>query len=154
MIEALESLREWSHCVDNAYVADNGFMFAEINAGGKIREFADEIQVEVEDGYMRLPVDADGMPIRVGDEMDTTMCASTVIGIGPDYFVTGERIDDSRLARDGWNLAKNSHHSKPRTVEDVLREIVKLAENTGNGRLDDGDIEGFADEIRELMAND
>lgn len=39
---------------------------------------------------------------------------------------------------------------KPRTIEDVLTELVECAERPG-AKLDRGDIEGFADEIRELI---
>lgn len=35
---------------------------------------------ESHDGYMELPVDADGVPIRIGDEMDVDGDAMTVLG--------------------------------------------------------------------------
>ena len=72
------------------------------------------------DGWVRLPVDADGVPIHVGDVLD---------GYGKTIEVV-----ELRYGRSGWVLisrdgngyadcAAFSHHHAP-TVEDVLREFV------------------------------
>ena len=68
-----------------------------------------------EHGWVRLPVDADGVPIRVGDVME----------------VSNGRRDEVRfltLNENGWAFNEKgwvpnwSHHHKP-TVEDVLTEF-------------------------------
>lgn len=70
--------------------------------------------------YVKLPVDADGVPIRVGDVME--WCDSgetlTVEGIGRDvlFYIDGENAE--------WTAARNKRHHKPPTVEDVLREFA------------------------------
>lgn len=68
---------------------------------------------------IRLPVDADGKAIRVGDTLD---------GYGQTTVVKGLALGD-----DGWsmtcengpwfNFAAFTHHHEP-TVEDVLREFA------------------------------
>ena len=154
MIEALERLREWSHCVDNAYVADNGFMFAEINAGEKIREFADEIQAEVDSKYLLLPVDSEGVPIRVNDMLrrDGDGSIRKVYAVGNDTFVTWDSCEE----RYGLRAPSLWSHVKPRTVEDVLMELVDETARQGHqiGLTAQEIVTKYADEIRELMAND
>lgn len=73
-----------------------------------------------EHGWVRLPVDADGEVIRVGDELD---------GYGKTIEVVEMRCGRSGwvlISRDGGGYADTfafSHHHAP-TVEDVLREML------------------------------
>lgn len=83
-------------------------------------------EMMAEHGWICLPLDADGVPIRVGDKME--FCAfdiehpviRTVDGIGKDVFFAwcGER---------GYQQhdAKRYRHYTPPTVEDVLLEACK-----------------------------
>lgn len=71
--------------------------------------------------YIALPVDADGVPIHVGDVME--WCDSgetlTVEGIGRDvlFYIDGENAE--------WTAARNKRHHHAPTVEDVLLEFAK-----------------------------
>lgn len=73
-----------------------------------------------ESQWVKLPVDADGVPIRVGDVME--WCDSgetlTVEGIGRDvlFYIDGENAE--------WTAARNKRHHHEPTVEDVLREFL------------------------------
>lgn len=80
------------------------------------------------DGWVRLPVDADGVPIHVGDVLD-------------GYSKTIEVVE-LRTGRSGWVLisrdgnayadcAAFTHHHAP-TVEDVLREFADRVCNSGH----------------------
>ena len=67
--------------------------------------------------YTPLPLDADGVPIRVGDVMEYTVTPHTkreVGGIGVECFYANASKFDARYYR---------HHHAP-TVEDVLREFA------------------------------
>ena len=72
-----------------------------------------------EHGWIRLPKDADGEYIHIGDVME--WCDSgetlTVEGIGSDvlFYIDGENAE--------WTAARNKRHHAP-TVEDVLREFT------------------------------
>ncbi len=72
-----------------------------------------------ESQWVKLPKDADGVPIRVGDVVE--WCDSgdtlTVEGIGKDIVFY---IDNGGAE---WTAARNKRHHKP-TVEDVLREFA------------------------------
>lgn len=88
-------------------------------------DHADELE---EHGWVALPRDADGVPIRVGDEM---------------AWETGERIRVASMEYNGhgWLMRDymgdphhlyNARHYHAPTVEDVLREFALACEDEGN----------------------
>lgn len=108
---------------------------------------------EYDQTHMELPVDADGVPIRVGD---------MVFLNGREPFEVGG-VRDTRnqwhvfpydLQR--WYAPLDLHHVTKRTVESVLFEFASRVLNSGHQwGLDAPDVVAeFAAEIRELMAND
>ena len=109
----------------------------------------DEIEREVADRYMELPLDADGVPIRVGDTMawrDGTR--HTVTAVAPNAFTWEED--------DGQHMSVPAHlwyHAKPRTLEDVLEEFASKVLSSGHqwGLDAEKTVEDYADEIRELL---
>lgn len=71
-----------------------------------------------ESGWVRLPVDADGVPIHVGDVMayaDNTKPMEVIALVPPAVFLT----------EDGPRFADMCRHYHAPTVEDVLREFGK-----------------------------
>lgn len=78
------------------------------------------------DKTITLPLDADGVPIRIGDVMDFTknVCDLTVLGIG---IVDSTDSSLGVFVREGhdyvWYNAEFLHHHAP-TVEDVLHEFI------------------------------
>lgn len=118
---------------------------------------ADALEAEVAERYMKLPVDADGVPIHVGDEMETFDCQPqdysrfTVVGYTSE--LPGGKgklmvVDDDVCAE--W-YGCTIHHVKPRTIEDVLRDCCnEWNEHLGND-WESGVYAKYADEIRELM---
>lgn len=86
----------------------------------------------VEHGWVRLPVDADGVPIHVGDRLEHVNGAFTA----NDMTVS---IDGIWRAWDGENghtvLLAKCHHHKP-TVEDVLREFAREIDADAYGITD------------------
>ena len=94
--------------------------------------------------HVELPLDADGVPIHVGDTIEHPNGKHDRV-----RFIT---INDNvpTFNERGW-VASKCRHVEPRTVEDVLRELADVARLDRAHDLDDGDIEGFAAEIRELM---
>ena len=87
-----------------------------------IDDVADEIEAEIDARFMELPVDAEGVPIRVGDVMVDYKTPRNVVAVAPDsFFMSGYEIDS--FYRPG--LARNHrHYVKPRTVEDVTNDIA------------------------------
>ena len=135
-MKSLENLREY---VDRVNLG--GISSAELHSWGM--EIADEIEREVAERYMKLPVDADGVPIHVGDVVQFRNDAPVVVnslGMSSIY-----ENDSGFFARNGGfygqGTLKNVRHVKPRTLFDVLAEVE-------NGELS---IDDAAAEIRELM---
>ena len=120
----------------------------------------DAIESELDECYMELPVDADGVPIHIGD-----LLASYEYGgkqfqcIGLNIESYGEGIIrrtvcmnyDSYSGTGEYTPAIRCHHVKPRTVEDVLHEFVEYVTNGTNVDSYEKDIADYAAEIRELM---
>ena len=105
-------------------------------------------------GWIRLPVDADGVPIHVGDMMCNThkdgFMAKRVTGLC--VHSSGRwtvEVDEAKLR---WHDADKLHHYTPPTVEDVLREFASdIADVLGGDdfRLEDND-ELFAEYAAKL----
>lgn len=114
-----------------------------------------------ESQWVKLPVDADGEPIRIGDVMEwPDGSTAEVVGIGPDTFFYVEDGEDAAE----WSCASDKIHHHAPTVEDVLREFAQeMNENLGmyTGEAIDADewrdadaktVEKFAVKLR--LAND
>ena len=84
-------------------------------------DIADEIEQEIEERYIELPVDMDGVPIHVGDVL-------VAKGVYSPFKVTSLDYAATWMIWDGENVnhwAKDCrHHHKPSTVEDVLSEFT------------------------------
>lgn len=70
-----------------------------------------------EHGWIRLPVDAEGVPVRVGDEME-----SLTGKLFTAEFLTVNKVE-WLINVEGWH-PRFCHHHCPPTVEDVLREFA------------------------------
>lgn len=106
---------------------------------------ADEIEAEIAERYMELPLDADGVPIHVGDKMQYhggepfIVCA---VAPGVIHTWAAVKLGERKTTYDYTPI--QCTHYKPRTLEYVLQCAgVSVAA-----------IEDVAAEIRELLAVD
>ena len=111
-----------------------------------INRIADEIEREIAEKYQLLPVDADGVPIHVHDwiEVDDKKQRVAAVATGSVFW----------WEEDGchWRQSFMCRYVKPRTIEDVLRDLV---DGIGSVEFDALTAIGeAADEIRELMEVD
>lgn len=111
---------------------------------------ADEIEAEIAERFMKLPIDADGVPIHVGDKLDRVVFGGIVC------TVTKLKFD----GRDWWYESGDDCFScagarhVPRTLEDVLRDVWKEAldyAKSGIWRNPDEVFAERADEIRTIL---
>lgn len=97
--------------------------------------------------HMRLPLDADGVPIRIGDMLTENgdPCKFEVMSL--TYY------EDCVDVNACGSNPKLCHHVKPRTIEDVLGDAVGELFNanisTGSTEWDEV-IAKYADELREM----
>ncbi len=86
-----------------------------------------------EHGWVKLPKDADGVPIRIGDKVEwirykdddpTIVRTVSAVGVGVFFAWSDEQ---GRYAQ--YEARAYRHHKQP-TVEDVLRGVITLCYNT------------------------
>ena len=108
-------------------------------------EWADEYLDEV--GLMRLPKDADGIPIHVGDEMlDFEHNRVTVMWVYPGGYMYFENDDYMAVVSPHLH-----HHYHAPTIEEVLRELVDEVQRCCDT---ENTIAEYAAKLRELMADE
>lgn len=127
----------------------------------RARKIADAIQSEIDERYMALPLDADGVPIHVGDLIEYRCIEGTYRLHAQGVYVYREgRCKGKKCVmneRLGIWFPELCYHVKPRTLEDVLRDVWKEALDYAKSDIWRNPDEVFAeraDEIRELMGGD
>ena len=133
-MESIDKLREWAQN-DNTLIPCN-----------KVREIADEIEREIAERYMLLPVDADGVPIHVGDEvvMNVDNKKTSVQFVAPNCFMQTSPVV--------YHMGAGCRHVKHRTIEDVLQEFAdKCCVHTRDElNLIPELVDEYADELRQM----
>lgn len=139
-IKALDKLREYVDKQREEYNNHN------VSFVWQLDTIADEIEVEIAANYMRLPCDAEGVPIHLYDKLLKSTGAAK-----PTYGEVVGISDDSVFfnAKQGWesNWSKLTRHVKPPTLEDILGDL--LIENDETCGMPD--IAKYAVAIRELL---
>ena len=120
----------------------------------RLNESLDKIEQEIVERYIELPVDVDGVPIRIGD---------TLAG-APGSKWEGERFEVGamELTACGWDVcdvetcdsiaAGQTRHVKYLTIEDVLRDCCNEWNEHCGDDWESGVYAKYAEEIREMMA--
>lgn len=109
---------------------------------GRLLKFCDEIEHEIAETYMPLPLDMNGEPIRIGD---TVRELGDKVPMKVMSLAFYEDCVDVNTCGMNPNLLM---HVKPRTVEDVLSELI------ADSKVSDETIAKYADELRELMGGE
>ena len=141
-LESIDNLRTYCDSLEGAAIDDNHVSaeYVAKRTAINVRRYADEIEQELADRYMELPVDMDGVLWHIGDMVD---------GHG--------KVWSMGLNRHGWSFVGLTaidpaihRHAKPRTLEDILREFAQGV-NGQNADFADLAAKRYADEIRELV---
>lgn len=133
-MESVDALRKWANGLSGIWIDpnDHSIIVATcddmppsmdcVNLREHVNEILDGIEREVAD-MVPLPVDADGVPIHVGDVMENIVCPPVhreVTGVGVECFY-GWDEGNGRYSQ--FDVACYRHHHAP-TIEDVLEEFV------------------------------
>lgn len=117
------------------------------SAADEVDAIADEIEREIAERYMELPVDADGVSIHIGDELETAHGGKVIVEyVGECEVRVYQDGEHYRISQDEY--AYICRHVKPRTVDDVLREFTEKYQYCIS---DDGraiTLAKYADELR------
>ena len=116
--------------------------------------FTDKRETLKEHGWVKLPVDADGVPIRVGDKMTGWDSPQYQY---PDLEDLGDdEVWGLLLLDDGWRVEINMvsrkpyelrHYHEP-TVEDVLREFALRVTGKEVGSINHDVVAEYAQKLR------
>ena len=144
-MESIEKLRKMD---DDELIAFGNGQYGKDYRHGHI---ADEIEAEIAEKYMLLPVDADGVPIKPRDNVDTGMGDKGPVGHleywYPNSWVAVIEYKPGQFTRYDPLAIR---HVKPRTVEDVLHDMLYEAADAcadGNTKIEDC-IAKYAAELR------
>ena len=141
-MDAIEKLREF------AGTPDCGFWSSEMN------RIADEIERELADKYLLLPVDKDGEPIRIGDliEYRAPDEAHAVHAQGVYVYRDGPLEGEMVVVNERLGLwqADMCRHVRPDPLEELLRDFARKCAK-GSLVYTDEDVTECAAKARELM---
>lgn len=155
-MKALEKLRNALSDGFLLVVHEDGFEKIYVDSGelGWLGSLADEVEAELADGWMELPKDEDGIPIKVGDEVK--LANGTVVA------VTG--YESWEPGRESWYVTHKTslicHADLCRHVRrDPLKELLESYYDTRRELLShgstaeetDGFTDQYAEKIRELL---
>ena len=121
----------------------------------------DEIEAEIADNYMPLPVDDNCEPIHVGDVLDPPkgseeygrLIVTELTYDGEDWYFKGE-IPASFTGQAGYFNVIGFAHVKPRTLENIVADAIQYGHNGITGDRIEGKVAEFCAEIRELLGGD
>lgn len=92
------------------------------------------------DDWIKLPVDADGVPIHIGDTLEWSDGTTfEVIGIGDGALYYLDADADGHISIE-WASTEQKRHAKPDTWENIISDAVKLG-------FTDPDNEHLADKL-------
>ena len=160
-----DELRKWAHGFNGPWRRNEEMLLAIANRIDAEHERAvmsamndalyhanDESMAEL--GWVRLPKDADGVPFRIGDKVDSDHYEDgTVTGIQFYKIYNGGIRTLIAVRPDGWDVAtwrtpdEYRHHHDP-TVEDVLRGFFSRYVTTKPKEEDDAIIAEYAAKLR------
>jgi len=143
-MKAIDELREYaSECCPEYEPYDSRMM-----------RIADEIEAEVSANYIELPKDADGVPIRMGDEMENGEYRGKVTDMSWDGHFWHVYHGSIAIAPCDYT------HVKPDPLNELLHDAcmnaTRICCEQGVGtniriEVDDTELGKFAERIRELM---
>ena len=141
-LESVEKLREW-HGVTIGYKDESK----------QLGEIADEIEREIAERYMELPVDVDGVPIHVGDEVvydhdcmrlsKSETVAWIAYGAKETHVTTQNNCHENPCCL---------RHVKPDSVKELVKEVMEYGHIAIKGQDHSSKIDEYAAKIREAVS--
>ena len=136
----------------------NGIMSDSIS---KLRELEEENAglrakletfIQSDDSYMKLPLDADGVPIRIGDKMDVDGDCMNVLGYrlhnGELLLLVKKAEGDCTFHTPKPSSVRHYKYSKPDSWEKLEKDAMgRACELAGSGPLRCGDCEWGKEDI-------
>lgn len=137
-IKALEKLREFAETPPHVFREE-------------LLGFVNEIEREIAERYMKLPVDADGVPIRPGEQMADDSQRADGLGLAKWDVVSVNECAFFDMSG-GLHVGKQCHHVKPDPVKELLEELLNDIDYAYDGKVTIAQlIDEYAARIREAV---
>lgn len=150
-IEAIDNLRRYLMLCDGEEHA---------GTGSNIGNIADAIQREIDERFIALPLDADGMPIHIGDNVwlsyDNRYINGTVSSV--DIYKDGSMMYVMVDCDNGFEFeCKNAHHGRhiptvTQLLDDMLDDVRECNINDFGERLNLRNV--YAELFKPLLSKD
>ena len=156
-MKAIEELRDvWKHLPAPTHADE--LLLADMD------KYLTELEREIERDYMKLPVDRDGVPIRVADHMEYDGDEIIVAAVTPTrayYWTPSNDYGSTMTYKEGEKLRRYKDPLKE-LLSDYLQEREKIVRKLESDMITLGEAKSeedvcdelFADRIRELMEVD
>lgn len=138
-MESLKKLREYADMWDGKKTAQV------VTLSSNLRAYADAIEAELAERYAELPVDVDGAPIRIDDELvlqekvwEKPSTVESITWDGKDWYFTCYEGFFNVL---GWK-----HGHKPTVLDTLLGLLNEYRE--GECVMDEGRLSEYAEKLR------
>lgn len=114
-MESIEKLREFvgKELYENERIGHGDYSHLHV--------LIEDVKREIAERYMKVPVDADGVPIRIGDELclsKLTRGEVSALMLTPDGW-------EWELEGDDWYDIRFTNHVKPDPVKELLIEFAR-----------------------------
>lgn len=118
-----------------------------------LTDIVDRIDEAIANEYVRLPKDADGEPIHIGDVMETFACPAQDYRKLVVYAIA--ECDVMSTENEFFAFNEIRHYHKP-TVEDVLREMcLEIDRRCERGGIDYDELFAeYAEKLREVLRDE
>lgn len=153
MLESVKKLRDVATDLGMPVVYLLQDAYNSYSATSALLVACDEIEREVSERYIPLPLDADGVPIHVGDELHDSISNSDVIviavGNGRAFY-----CDDNANYRKVFT--DNCRHVKADPVKELLSRVADEVYDDSHETPFDRDfiVEKYANELRNTFSGD
>lgn len=170
-MESIKALRRWADALRCAWVNQGDGTITlttgcdippnvdSVSLCDHVNGIIDDIEREVKEHYVPLPMDADGVPIHVGDVLDPPADCNDYVplqvtrlmydGYEHEWFFDGQAGGFCGLAGEHMDVAGwTHHHHHAKTVEDVLWDFVDAWAEWKDGAPMMNPVETFAAKLR------
>lgn len=116
-------------------------------------ELLESVASRIEDEYVELPVDKDGVPIKVGDTVYLGYGDVKYLVTGLSYDITSVSVHVERGLEIGWYSPENvSHEQRPDSLERIAGELDAMGDDPK--KCGEDALRDLAERIRKLAKED
>lgn len=120
--------------------------------GNRIMDGLREIEAEIAERFVELPVDADGEPIHIGDAVEFGENRNQgIVKALNEHMVIAMHVDDGYTNYAKYGLLWNADACRHVEPDPLIALLDEFATDVANYKYDGVDFDTYAERIRELL---